>query len=180
MKWFLPATTHTIADWQVDDALRLQRERCRRARRHRKPGRNGATRAQRRLDALNAGMRLLAIEFKEIHPPRHVVAAFRDVQSAKIEIETLQREAEGFRASEIPKAEATMNSMVQEADAYRKFGQSRRTGRTWLCSRNCTANTRRTRSWFGNGFSWRHLKQVIESVGQLRFVEPRTRVIVAD
>ena len=114
----LASTTHTLADWRVDDALRLQRERAD------APGvteRLAATvseRAQRRLDALDMGVRLLAIEFEEIHPPRHVVAAFRDVQSAKIEIETLQREAEGFRASEIPKAEAKINSMIQEAVAY--------------------------------------------------------------
>ncbi len=114
----LAALTRTVAEWKVNDVLRLQRG-----------GQDGpgtmeslATvvqrRAQERLDAIDCGIRISAIEFKEIHPPRHVVAAFRDVQNARIEIETKKREAEGFVLGRIPAAEAEANRMVKTAMAY--------------------------------------------------------------
>ncbi|MDY0168468.1 MAG: protease modulator HflK [Thermoguttaceae bacterium] len=114
----IASLTQTVAEWQVNDVLRLQRG-----------GEGGpgtmeslATvvqrRAQERLDAVDCGMQISAIEFKEIHPPRHVVAAFRDVQNARIEIETKKREAEGFVLGRIPAAEAEANRMVKSAMAY--------------------------------------------------------------
>lgn len=114
----LAALTQTIAEWEVNDVLRLQRG-----------GEGGpgtmeslATvvqrRAQERLDAIDCGIQISAIEFKEIHPPRHVVAAFRDVQNARIEIETKKREAEGFVLGRIPAAEAEANHMIKSAMAY--------------------------------------------------------------
>jgi membrane protease subunit HflK len=176
----LTATTHTIADWRVDDALRLQRER------EGAPG--GVTeslsesvrrRAQERLNALDAGMRLLAVEFKEIHPPRHVVAAFRDVQSAKIETETLQREAEGFRASEVPRAESAMNRMVQEAVAYRNSAGAEASAELAVF-KDLYSEYEKNPHLVQQRILMETFEEVIENSGQLRFVAPRTRVIVAD
>lgn len=114
----LAALTRTVAGWEVDDVLRQQR------------GGDGGPgtmeslavvvqrRAQERLDEVDCGLQLSALEFKEIHPPRHVVAAFRDVQNARIEIETKKREAEGFVLGKIPAAEAEANRLVKSAMAY--------------------------------------------------------------
>ncbi len=114
----LAALTQTVAGWEVNDVLRLQR------------GGDGGPgtmeslavvvqrRAQERLDEIDCGLQISALEFEEIHAPRHVVAAFRDVQNARIEIETLQREAEGFVRGKIPAAEAEAHRMVQAAMAY--------------------------------------------------------------
>lgn len=71
--------------------------------------------AQSRLDEVESGLTLSAIEFQELHPPRHVVAEFQRVQSEKIAIETSVREAEGFAAREIPRAESERNRLVAEA-----------------------------------------------------------------
>ena len=84
----LASVTQMVAAWEVDDALRLQRT---------DPRASGSMeslvalvwgRAQQRLDDLDCGLTISALEFNQIHPPRHVIAEFRDVQSAKIEMET--------------------------------------------------------------------------------------------
>jgi len=122
----LAALVQTVAGWTFDDAHDLQRP---------DPRTGGATeeklaqtvwrRAQARLDALakrgecrGCGMTISALEFKERHPPRHVVAEFRRVQSAQIAKETSRQHAVGFANQEVPNAEAEANRMVQEATAY--------------------------------------------------------------
>ncbi len=123
----LAALTQTVGSWKVNDVLRLQRG-----------GEEGAggmeslagvvnRRAQERLDELDCGMEISALEFKEIHPPRHVVAAFRDVQNARIETETKKREAEGFVLGKIPAAEAEANRMIKAATAYHSTLNARAT-----------------------------------------------------
>jgi len=110
----MSAATETIAGWRVDEALRLREERTEN---------NLATlvqkAAQLRLDGVKCGLRLSALEFNEIHPPRHVRAEFDRAQSARVQKETLRREAEGFAASETPKAEAERNRLIKEAEATR-------------------------------------------------------------
>ncbi len=114
----LAALTQTVAGWEVNDVLRQQRV---------VDGGAGDTesltaviqrRAQERLDAIGSGMRISQLGFDPIHPPRHVMAAFHDVQNARIEIETKKRDAEGFVLAEIPRAEAEANRMVKAAMAY--------------------------------------------------------------
>ncbi len=163
----------------MDDALRLQRDRTDVPGVTERLAETVRERAQRRLDALDMGMRLEAVEFKEIHPPRHVVPAFRDVQSAKIEMETLKREAEGVRASEIPKAEAAMNRMVQEAVAYEDSAKAK----AW--AELAVFKDLHTEYEKNPQLVWQRIlmetfEEVVQRVGHLRFVEPRARVIVAD
>jgi membrane protease subunit HflK len=108
----MTAATETIAGWPVDDALRLRNERTQESL---APLIERA--AQSRLDVLHCGLTLSALEFKEIHPPRHVRAEFEKVQSARVEKATKRREAEGFAAREAPKAEAERDRLVTEAIA---------------------------------------------------------------
>lgn len=74
-------------------------------------------RAQNHLDDLSSGIELLAVEFKEIIPPRHVIRDFQRVVSAAIQSQTMIREAEAFRARELPKAQSDARSMVMSARA---------------------------------------------------------------
>lgn len=108
----LAAATETMTHWRVDDVLRLRDERTQE---------NLATRIQRsaqtRLDTLKCGLTLSALEVKEIQPPRQVKAAFEQVQSARVEKATKRRDADGFAASEIPKAEAERDRLINEAIA---------------------------------------------------------------
>jgi membrane protease subunit HflK len=108
----LAATTETITRWRVDDVLRLRDELTQESL---APLMQRS--AQARLDALKCGLTLSALEIKEIHPPRHVRAAFEQVQSARVEKAMKRREADGFAASEVPKAEAERDRLVNEAIA---------------------------------------------------------------
>ena len=108
----MAATTETIAGWPVDEALRLRDERTQESL---APVVQRV--AQTRLDAVNCGLTLSALEFKEVHPPRHVRAEFEKVQSARVEKATKRREAEGFAAREGPKAEAERDRLRMAAIA---------------------------------------------------------------
>lgn len=106
----MAAATETIAGWPVDDALRLRDEKT-----HESLAPLVLGKAQARLDASNCGLTLSALEFKEIHPPRHVRAEFEKVQSARVEKATRRREADGFAAKEGPRAAAERDRLVKEA-----------------------------------------------------------------
>jgi membrane protease subunit HflK len=106
------AVCETIAGWRVDDALRLRDEQS-----QEHLGASVRRQAQSRLDGLKCGLVLSALEFNEIHPPRHVRAEFERAQSARVQKETLRREAEGFAATEIPRADAERNRFIREAEA---------------------------------------------------------------
>lgn len=130
------ALVQTVAAWDIDDVLRLQ-QRDQEADGLEEievdPTQAGSiteslattvrTKAQARLDALGSGdspgcgMAISALEFKEIHPPRHVFADFERVQTERIYMETQKRQAEGFAAREIPKAESQRDGMEKAATA---------------------------------------------------------------
>lgn len=175
----MAATNHAIAGWKVDNVLRLQRPLNQATEANQSLAKTVQAKAQARLNELNAGMRLLAIEFKEIHPPRHVVAAFRDVQSAKIEIETAQREAEGFRASEIPNAEAKKNRMIQEASAYQSSAVAEAEAENAVF-RDLFEEYQKNPDLVRQRIFMETFEAVIENAARVRFVAPRTRVLVSD
>ncbi|MEM6366586.1 MAG: SPFH domain-containing protein, partial [Planctomycetota bacterium] len=102
----------TIAQWEVDDALRLQRETSYGPQ---KLSRVVLLETQSLIDQMNLGVELTAVEFREIQPPQAVADAFQAVQSERIAIETKKREAEGFAARVVPAAEAESNSLIQLA-----------------------------------------------------------------
>jgi membrane protease subunit HflK len=175
----MAATNHVIAGWQVDDVLRLQRPLADVSTATQSLAETVRAAAQERLDALNSGLRLLAIEFNEIHPPRHVVAAFRDVQNAKIEIDTAQREAEGIRDSEIPQAEAAKNRMIQEATAYHSSAIAEAEAEVAVF-RELFVEYRKNPQLVRQRLLLETFEAVLENAGQLRFVTPQTRVILSD
>jgi len=123
----LASLVQTVAGWAMDDALRLQRvDPDPQATSEQRLAQTVWRRAQQRLDALGArgkskgcGMTISALEFQQRHPPRHVIAEFERVQSAKIAKQTLWQQAKAFENREIPNAEAMANGMVQEATAYK-------------------------------------------------------------
>lgn len=113
----IAATRSLLSDWRVDDALRLQRM----------VGEGGASReslsqrvarlVQAQLDQLGTGIAVSALEFREVQPPLAVKAAFDEVQSARIQIQTHKNEAVGFANQAIPEAEADRSSLIQQASA---------------------------------------------------------------
>lgn len=75
---------------------------------------------QRVLDEYKAGISVEAIQLQDVHPPREVVAAFKDVASAKEDKIKFINESEGYRNDILPKAKGKASQIVNEALAYRE------------------------------------------------------------
>jgi len=166
-------TAKAVSGWLVDDVLRLQRGDDQRL-----PEIVLAA-AQRRLDQLNCGMKISAIEFKQIHPPRHVIAEFRAVQSAEIARRTERQRADGFRAGKLADAQAQRDRMIKEAKAYRSEVVGRAQAEKEVFDKICTEYHRRP------ALVWQRvhleaLETVTESMGRLRFASPESVVYISD
>ncbi len=74
-------------------------------------------RAQARLDAVGAGVRLTSIEVRELAPPPAVVDAFNDVSSARGDRETLALSADAYASQVVPDARGQAARTVEEASA---------------------------------------------------------------
>ena len=57
---------------------------------------------------------------QKVDPPGQVIDAFRDVQSAKIDLNTLVNQAQAYRNDVVPRAHGDAARIVQEAEAYRR------------------------------------------------------------
>ncbi len=174
----LAALTQTVSGWRVNDVLRLQRGQ---------EGVAGSTEslaevvratAQRRLDQIESGMAISALEFKEMHPPRHVVAEFRDVQNARIEMETQKREAEGFVAGKVPAAQAESNRLIQEALAYENSLKAKASAELSVFSQ-LHDEYKKNPDLVASRLLLETMEYMIQKVEKIRFVSPETRVVIS-
>ena len=74
--------------------------------------------SQERLDEVASGLEIISVEIAEFAPPKPVNPAFVDVNTAFIESRKIYIEAERYRETEIPKAEAERDLMLSEARIY--------------------------------------------------------------
>jgi modulator of FtsH protease HflK len=174
----LAALTQTVSGWKVNDVLRLQRGH------EGVPGSNESLAdvvrrsAQGRLDRIESGMTISALEFKEMHPPRHVVAEFRDVQNARIEMETQKRDAEGFVAGKLPAAQAESNRLVQEALAYENSHKAKAAAELSVFSQ-LHAEYKKNPDLLASRILMETMEHMIQKVEKIRFVSPETRVVIS-
>ena len=75
-------------------------------------------RAQRRLDRAETGIDLVSIEVTDLAPPAQVKEDFEQVQAAFIDMQTLVTEAKRVRELEVPKAQASRDQDLREAQGY--------------------------------------------------------------
>ncbi|WP_447979197.1 FtsH protease activity modulator HflK [Candidatus Nitrospira bockiana] len=73
---------------------------------------------QRILDGYQAGIHVAAVQLQDVDPPEAVVAAFKDVASAKEDREKLINQAQGYRNDIIPKAKGEAAQIVNQAKGY--------------------------------------------------------------
>ena len=168
------AAAEVIAQWQVDDVLRLQRES---EAGPEKLAQVVLAKAQEHIDQMQVGVELTAIEFREIQPPAKVADAFQAVQSERIAIETKKREAEGYAARVIPAAEAESNSLIQNATRESTDLRTRAEEEVALFDRVYKEYVRNP------GLVWNRLHlETIEGLmrdgSQFRFVDPGTRLVL--
>ena len=80
------------------------------------------------LDKYKTGIIVVAVQLQDVSPPQQVIAAFKDVASAKEDKNKMVNQAEGYRNDLIPKARGEAQSMIREAEGYKKARLARAEG----------------------------------------------------
>ncbi|MCD6129391.1 MAG: FtsH protease activity modulator HflK [Deltaproteobacteria bacterium] len=75
---------------------------------------------QRILDSYKTGVLIQVVQLQDVHPPKSVIEAFRDVASAKEDKVKIINESEGYRNDILPKAKGGASRIVNEALAYKE------------------------------------------------------------
>lgn len=81
-----------------------------------------------RVRALELGLEVWAVEFKEIVPSKHVMKDFQAVISASIEKQTKIKEARAYANSEMPRARSQANRITNNAAAFARDAVERARG----------------------------------------------------
>lgn len=80
------------------------------------------------LDKYNTGILVDAVQLQDVGPPEQVVAAFKDVASAKEDKNRMINQAEGYRNDIIPKARGEAQAGIREAEGYKEARIARAEG----------------------------------------------------
>lgn len=72
------------------------------------------------LDKYETGVLIVAVQLQDVSPPQQVVAAFKDVASAKEDKNRLINQAEGYRNDVIPKARGEAQAKIREAEGFKE------------------------------------------------------------
>lgn len=75
---------------------------------------------QEMLNHYGAGIEVVKVNLLKADPPSQVIDAFRDVQTARIDMETARNEADAYRNDIVPKARGRAEKMVLDAEAYKQ------------------------------------------------------------
>jgi membrane protease subunit HflK len=75
---------------------------------------------QQILDGYGSGVGIVDLVLQKTAPPDQVNSAFSDVQSAKIDLNTLVNQAQAYRNDVVPRARGDAARVGQEAEAYRQ------------------------------------------------------------
>lgn len=60
------------------------------------------------------------VQLQDVHPPKQVLDAFKDVASAREDKDRIIKEAEAYSRDILPKARGQARAMINEAEAYRQ------------------------------------------------------------
>jgi len=80
------------------------------------------------LDKYNTGILVVAVQLQDVSPPEQVIAAFKDVASAKEDKNRMVNQAEGYRNDVIPKARGEAQARIREAEGYKEARIARAEG----------------------------------------------------
>ena len=78
------------------------------------------TQIQAILDKYQSGIQVVAAQLQDVSPPKQVIAAFKDVASAKEDKIRLINQAEGYRNDVIPKARGEAAAMIRGAEGFKE------------------------------------------------------------
>jgi len=74
---------------------------------------------QTALDSYDSGLNVVRVNFQRADPPREVIEAFRNVQSAEQQRDRLEKEADAYANTVIAGARGEAAAVLEEAEAYR-------------------------------------------------------------
>jgi len=80
------------------------------------------------LDKYDTGILVVAAQLQDVSPPKPVIAAFKDVASAKEDKNRMINQAEGYRNDVIPKARGEAQAMIREAEGFKEARVKRSEG----------------------------------------------------
>ncbi|MFO7876189.1 MAG: FtsH protease activity modulator HflK, partial [Desulfovermiculus sp.] len=75
---------------------------------------------QRILDSYNSGIKITAVKLQDVHPPKEVSDAFKDVASAREDKSKLVNRSMGYRNEILPQARGRVASILNAAEAYKE------------------------------------------------------------
>ncbi len=81
------------------------------------------------LNRYEVGVQIIAVQLQDVHPPREVVDAFKDVASAREDKSRIINEAEAYRNEVLPKARGQSAELENQAQAYKETRIQNATGR---------------------------------------------------
>ena len=82
-----------------------------------------------RLTGYDIGVQVTDVKIQDAEPPTaEVSAAFKEVETAKQQMETAINEANAYKASVIPKANADADKIIKDAEAYTEERTNEATG----------------------------------------------------
>jgi membrane protease subunit HflK len=74
---------------------------------------------QSTLDSYNSGLNVVRVNFDRADPPREVIDAFKNVQSAEQQRDRLQKEADAYANTVLAGARGQAAQLLEEAEGYR-------------------------------------------------------------
>lgn len=83
---------------------------------------------QQTLDEYKAGIDIVSVNLLDTDPPAQVIDAFRDVQTARADMETARNQAEAYRNDIIPRARGEAQKLILDAEGYKQEVVSRAQG----------------------------------------------------
>ncbi|MDE3016265.1 MAG: FtsH protease activity modulator HflK [Pseudomonadota bacterium] len=75
---------------------------------------------QETLDSYKAGIEVVAVNLLKADPPSEVIDSFRDVQTARADMETARNQAEAYSNDILPRARGDAQKIILDAEAYKR------------------------------------------------------------
>ena len=85
---------------------------------------------QKILDTYGAGVLVTQVQMQKVDPPTQVIESFRDVQTARADLEREQNEAQAYANKIVPEARGGASRIIQAAEAYREQTVAEANGQT--------------------------------------------------
>jgi membrane protease subunit HflK len=85
---------------------------------------------QETLERYDTGIRVVQVQLQKSDPPADVIEAFRSVQAARLEKETLQNQASAYANKIVPEAHGEAERILQGAEGYKQQTVAEASGQT--------------------------------------------------